>query len=226
MKSLKVLIMGAAGGLGTELALLLAAEGASLLLVDKSTHKLDVLSDQIVEQGFEEPGVCTLDLAVSELQPFEGLAGILQSEYGGLDVFIHCAAEFDGLRPIEQITPDYWFKCMQVNVNSAWLAVTCLSPILQSSGRGRVVLIHEDKKVMNSAYWGAYGVSKASLQSLGTIMSEEFQGTRVEVLNIYPGPMRTSLRASAYLSEDPDSVKHPIDAAVAIVATIKESYPG
>ena len=86
------------------------------------------------------------------------------------------------------------------------------------------MLIHEDQKVMNSAYWGAYGVSKASLQSLGTIMSEEFQGTRVEVLNVYHGPMRTSLRASAYLSEDPDSVKHPVDAAAAIVATIKEIY--
>lgn len=224
MNSLKVLITGATGGLGSELALLLAGKNANLLLLDKSTHKLDALSDRIVQQGFDEPGVCALDLAIAQLPQYEELAELLQSEYGGVDVFIHCAAEFDGLRPIEQISPEYWSKCMQVNVNSAWLAVACLSPLLQSGGKGRVVLVHEDQSTMKSAYWGAYGVSKASLQSLGTIMQEEFEGTRTEVLNVFPGPMRTALRASAYISEDPESVKHPAEAAAVIVETIINSY--
>ena len=224
MKKLNVLITGAAGGLGSELALLFANQGADLLLVDKSSPKLDALSDRIIEAGNREPGVCKLDLACAEVEQYGSLAEILQSEYGGLDVFIHCAAEFDGLRPIDQIDPDYWKKCMQVNAGSAWNAVSVLTPLLRRDTGGRVVLIQEEEKVMRSAYWGAYGVSKASLESIGNILSEEFEGTGIKVLNVNPGPMRTSLRASAYLSEDPNSVRHPADAAAELLGMIRDSY--
>ena len=224
MDQLKVLITGAAGGLGSELAMQLAGNGANLLLLDKDSRGLDTLSDKICAANLEEPGLCPLNLANSGAHEFESLVDILQTQYGGLDVFIHCAAAFQGLQPIDQVSSTQWQECMQVNVNTAWLATVTFLPLLKASVKGRVVFIHENMHVSGSAYWGAYGVSKAALYSLGRILEEELQGTGVVVLNHRPGPMRTSLRARAYLAEDPQSIQDPARTASQIISELNASY--
>ena len=104
MKRLKVLITGATGGLGSALAIQLAHRGANLLLLDKSSEDLDALSDEIRAQNQEEPGVCDLDLSKSGPAEYTNLVNILQQEYGGLDAIIHCAAVFQGLQPMDQVS--------------------------------------------------------------------------------------------------------------------------
>jgi NAD(P)-dependent dehydrogenase (short-subunit alcohol dehydrogenase family) len=224
MENLKVMITGAAGGLGSELAIQLAELGANLLLLDKDSRKLDQLSDKICSYGFDEPGVCALHLGHLTQAQIENLSGVLREEYRGLDVFIHCAATFEGLQPIEQVSAEHWDQSLKVNVISARQCVVSFLDLLKESGKGRVLLIQEDSNVCTSAYRGAYGVSKAALDSFGKILAEEFQGTKIKVLNLYPGPMRTALRAKSFLAEDPNLVPHPAEAAKKIVEQLQSSY--
>jgi len=202
--------------------MLLASLGANLLLVDKDSVNLDRLSDRICAKGYEEPGVCPLNLALTGPAEFDRLAGILRTKFDGLDVIVHCAAAFQGLQPLDQVAGDQWLECMQVNVNAAWLATMACFPLLKSSGKGRVVFIHD--KASASAYWGAYGVSKAALAGLGIILGEECEGTSIKVLNIDPGPIRTALRARAYLAEDPLTVKETAIAAANIIRELRGSF--
>jgi NAD(P)-dependent dehydrogenase (short-subunit alcohol dehydrogenase family) len=217
MNPVKAMITGAAGGLGSELAVQLARQKADLLLVDKASRALDHLSDQIMSEGLDEPGVCSLDFAIAGSEEYEKLVQLLIEEYGGLDVVIHCAAAFHGLQPMDQVSASHWLECMQVNVNAAWLLTNACLPLLKRSSQGRVVFIHDDQQVPESAYWGAYGVSKAALSSLGKILKEELDNSEVQVVNIYPGPMQTSLRARAYLAENPQSLQTAADAATAVL---------
>ncbi len=225
MNHLKVLITGAVGGLGSELALQLAQRGASLLLIDLDSSGLDALSDRICAKNLEEPGVCPLDLANSGPAEFEAIVEILEAQFGGLDVFIHCAAVFPGLQPIDQILNEKWQECMQVNVNAAWQATRSFLPLLKAGEKGRIILIHDNEQISGSAYWGAYGVSKAALNSFGKILEQELHGTTVKVMNHFPGPMRTGLRAKAYLAEDPGSVPCPSSAAAIIIDKLESSFP-
>ena len=223
MDQSKILITGAAGGLGAELATQLAHKGANLLLLDKNTRGLNKLSDDICALGLEEPGVCPMNLAECGPKEHEGLFDILQTQYGGLDIIIHCAASFQGLQPLDQVTLTQWQECQQVNVTSVWLStMTCL-PLLKASSKGRVVLIHESKQITRAAYWGAYAVSKAALRSFAYILEEELQNTGVQVLNCFPETMRTALRASAFHAEDPRSVQDPAIVASEIIREIANS---
>ena len=104
MIRLKILITGASGGLGSALAIQLAHMDTDLLLLDKASRDLDALSDEICAQNQPEPGVCALDLSKSGPVDYQNLVKILQEEYGGLDVIIHCAAAFQGLQPIDQVS--------------------------------------------------------------------------------------------------------------------------
>ena len=133
-----ILITGAAGGLGTALALQCAKAGAELVLLDKDRRGLNQLSDKITDQNLTSPGLYPMDLAGAGLDDFNDLAEIVGSEFGGLYALIHCALDFDGLQPLEQVAPQDWLQSMQVNVNAPWLLSCALLPLLKQSKNGRI----------------------------------------------------------------------------------------
>ncbi|MGD9021031.1 MAG: SDR family NAD(P)-dependent oxidoreductase, partial [Lysobacterales bacterium] len=118
MKDKTILITGAAGGLGAALACACAGEGAELVLLDKDRHGLGSLSDMITDMGFNPPGLYPLDLAGAGIDEFNELVETIGREYRGLDALVHCAVDFEGLQPLDQVEPHHWLRSMQVNVNA------------------------------------------------------------------------------------------------------------
>lgn len=215
-----ILITGAAGGLGSALALGLSRLGANLLLLDKDSHGLDRISERMIAEGFDEPGTCAMDLANAGPAQFDDLAAILENEYAGLDHLVHCAAAFEGLSPLDQVSAADWLSAVQVNLNAPWLLTTSVLPLLRRSRDASVTFVLDDPGKSSSAFWGAYGVSKAAARSLAEILAEELEDSGIRVNAVNPGPMRTPLRARAYLAENPASQAEPGIAANRIIQLI------
>ena len=212
-----ILITGAAGGLGSALALQCAAAGATLVLLDKNRRALGPLSDKIVEQGGAAPGLYPMNLAGAGLQDFNDLAVIISEEFGGLNAVIHCALDFDGLQPLDQIEPHRWLESMQVAVNAPWLLSCVCLPLLRKSSSAHLLFMLDDLEMVNSAYWGAYGVGKSALTGLVRQFDEELSSSTIKVHGINPGAMRTDFRATVYHAENPQQQPEPDVAAAKIV---------
>lgn len=208
-----VLITGAAGSLGAALSRECASMGFNTVMLDKNGKGLDSVWDSIVGAGFQEPFLHPLDLASAGPEQFDLIANSIESEFGGLDGVIHCAASFNGLRPLDQIAPMDWLEQIQVNLNAPWLlSVACL-PLLRRSENSFLYFILEDLEKMKSGYWGAYGASKHALSVLMHQLSVETSPTSLHVLGINPGPMASPLRAEAFHAEDPGTLPDPLIAA-------------
>jgi len=208
-----ILITGAAGGLGSAIALECAARGADLILLDKNRQGLGQISDRIAGQGSSLPGLYPLNLASTGVDEFNELAATIDSEFGGLDALVHCALEFQGLQPLDQIQPQDWLQSMQVNVNAPWLLSCALLPLLQQSENGRLFFLLDDLDKVADAFWGAYGTSKAALHGLVRQFDAALSHTSITVRGIIPGPMRTGFRAKIYQAENP--MEQPDPAIVA-----------
>ena len=221
-----VLITGAAGGLGASLSLQCAQAGFNTVMLDKDRKALEAAWDLIVDRGLPEPALHPLDLAVAGTEQFDELIIALETEFGRLDGLIHCAARFDGLRPLDQIAPAEWLQQVQVNLNAAWLlSVSCL-PLLRQSQSSFMYFLLEDMSKMKGAFWGAYGVSKHALRALVSQFAAECESSGIQVLGINPGAMATSLRAEAYHAENPATLPVSADVAREIVKLISgESTP-
>jgi len=215
-----ILITGAAGGLGSAIALHCAGYGADLVLLDKNRPGLGQLSDRISAQGFAPPGLYPLNLASTGVEEFNDLAATIDSEFGGLDALVHCALEFDGLQPLDQIQPQHWLQSMQVNVNAPWLLSCALLPLLTKSENGRLFFILDDLDKVADAFWGAYGTSKAALHGLVRQFDAALGHTTVSVRGIIPGPMRTAFRAKIYQVENPLEQPDPAIVAGKIVSLL------
>lgn len=218
------MITGAAGGLGSELSILCASAACNTVMLDANIKGLESVYDTIIENGLTEPALHPLDLASATPEQFDQLTEAVKTEFGGLDGLIHCAARFDGLRPLDQISPPEWLHQMQVNVNAGWLlSVSCL-PLLRESEAGALYFILEDMDRMSGAFWNAYGVSKHALEALTRQFAAELSSSGIQVLGINPGPMRTSIRAAAYHGEDPGLRPEPAVAARKIMEILSGEH--
>lgn len=221
MNGKTIIVTGAAGGLGSALSMVSAREGLNTVMVDCDQHSLEEAYDRITDAGLPDPALYPLDLCTAGPEHFGELLDKVNSEFGGLDAVVHCAARFAGLTPLDQVPPAEWLMQIQVNLNAAWLLSAQSIPLLRNSGAGRLYFLLEDMAKVEGAFWGAYGISKHALRALVSQFAAECQSSPVQVLGINPGPLRSPLRSLAYHAENPALQPDPELAAGQIMQFLK-----
>lgn len=211
-----ILVTGAYGGLGAEAAKAAALAGATVVLLGKKVPKLNQVYDAIRKIG-PEPALYPLDMRGADPADYEAMADKIAAELGGLNGILHCAADFSGLRPLETTSPEEFITQMHVNLTAPWLLTQACMPILRTADDAAVVFVAENLSRVNKAYWGAYGIAKAGLEGLVSVLHDETEHTSVRVSALQPGPMRTSIRARAYVEEAATHCPEPAVYATACV---------
>ena len=203
-----ILITGAAGGLGAAAARAAAVAGATVVLLGRKPAKLERLYDAVGALG-PEPLLYPLDLAGASPDDYAEMAARIGSELGRLDGVLHCAADFPGLTPLEQADPAVLARSVHVNLTArAWVSQACL-PLLRQREDAALVFVLDDIERVGQAYWGGYGVAQHAQHGLVASLHRETAAGPVRVAGLQPGPMRTPLRARAYLHEDDREAVEP-----------------
>jgi NAD(P)-dependent dehydrogenase (short-subunit alcohol dehydrogenase family) len=195
-----VLVTGATGGLGEATARACAQAGATVVLLGRKVPRLNRAYDAIKALG-PEPALYPLDLAGADPADYEAMADRIEADLGGLHGIVHCAVEFTGLRPLDLTPPEEFVRQLHVGLTAPWLLTQACLPALKRQADSAVVFVLDDPARVQRAYWGAYGVAKAGLAGLVKQLHDETDTGPVRVAALEPGPMRTDLRARAYVEE-------------------------
>ncbi len=212
LKDKIILITGAGDGIGRVAAITYANHGATVILLGRTTSKLESVYDAIVASGAPEPGIAPMDLATATPDEIQKLAEVMEEQYGRLDGLLHNAAILGERVPVEHYDINTWMKVMQVNLHAVFLLTRIFMPLLRQSSNASLLFSSSGVGATPRAYWGAYAVSKYALEGLAKLLMEELENAssvRVNILN--PGGTRTSMRATAYPNEDPATLKAPED---------------
>lgn len=214
-----VLISGAHGGLGSAAALACASAGATVVLLGRKLPKLNRLYDALAAQG-QAPVLYPLDLEGATPDDYAELAERIGRDLGRLDGVLHCAAEFRGLTPLLQTDPAAFARAIHVNLTAPWwLSQACL-PLLAKSTDAALVFALDDPARVGQAYWGGYGVAQHGLASLVGMLHAELAKSTIRVSGLRPGPMRTPLRARAYVEDGDAGAREPSAYAPACVTLL------
>ena len=205
-----ILVTGAAAGIGRAAARSFAAHGATVVLLDKLIAGMESLYDEIQAAGGPEPAIYPLNLESTAPKDCEELAGTLEREFGRLDGLLHNASMLGALSPLSQFDLELWARVMQVNLHAPYLITrTCLG-LLQHSADASVIFTSADVGRRGRAYWGAYGISQFALEGMMQILADEVEeNTSIRANSLDPGPVRTSMRISAYPAVDPKQWPEP-----------------
>lgn len=213
-----VLVVGAHGAFGAAAARACAAAGATVVLLGRKVPKLNRLYDAIVAAGGEAV-MYPLDLEGASPDDYADMAERIGEALGRLDGILHCAADFRGLTPLEHTDPAVLARALHVNLTArCWLTQACL-PLLREADDAAVVFVLDAAERGQQAYWGGYGLAQAAGAGLVPMMHNELAGTRVRVSGLYPGPMRSPLRAKSHVEEDDVIARDPA-ACVAEAVTL------
>lgn len=221
-----MLVAGAYGGLGREASLACAAAGARLVLLGRKVPKLNRLHAAVTASG-GEAALYPLDLEGAGPDDYAEMAARIEDAYGRLDGVLHCAAGFPGLTPLEHTDPAAFARAIHVNLTARWWLTQACLPLLRRAPDGAVVFAMDDPARTSQAYWGGYGVAQGSLETLVAMLGAELGSTPVRVSGLRPGPMRTPLRARAYVDrEDPTDAADPSVYAAACVHLLSAAGAG
>lgn len=194
----RVVVTGAARGLGRAFAEGALASGARVVIADILEDRGRETAAELAPAG--EVSFVHVDLA--DPDSIASLASAATVALGGVDGLVNCAAIATGIggKTSEDIDIETWDRVMAVNVRGTWLVVNAFAPALRAAGNGKIVNIASD-----TAMWGAprlmhYVASKGAVISMTRSFARELGNDGIAVNAIAPG--LTLVEATEYVPED------------------------
>lgn len=207
-----IAISGAGDGIGRAASLACAQLGATVILIGRTTSKLEAVYDEIEQKGWPQPAIFPMDLLTATEQDYENLANAAEQEFGNLHGLLHNAAIFGGLSPIQSVTLKSWQDVMQVNVNAAFALTRYLLPLMINEDDASIIFTSSTVGREPRAFWGSYAVSKAADEMLMQVLQLELENTsNIRVNSVNPGATATKMRNQAFPAENPETLPSPED---------------
>jgi NAD(P)-dependent dehydrogenase (short-subunit alcohol dehydrogenase family) len=217
------LVTGASRGIGAATALELAAAGAHVILVARTAKALEEVEEQIHQSGGSAT-IAPLDL--TEGESIGKLAVAVAERWQKLDILVLNAAMLGSLSPVQDIDPKEYSRLLSLNLLANQAMIAAFDPLLRQAERADIVAITSSVGAEPRAFWGAYGSSKAALETLLGAYADETEFTlKVRVHIVDPGATRTRMRALAFPGEEPEDVKPPEVVGHAILERIQADVP-
>jgi NAD(P)-dependent dehydrogenase (short-subunit alcohol dehydrogenase family) len=217
------LVTGASRGIGAATAEALAAAGAHVILVARSTDGLEEVEERIHQAGGSAT-IAPLDLTQGE--SIGKLAAAVAERWQELHVLVLNAAMLGSLSPVEHIDAKEYARILTLNVAANQALIAAFDPMLRRADRADVVAITSSVGHEPRAFWGAYGSSKAALENLVLSYGDETEHSgKLRVHVIDPGATRTRMRALAFPGEEPEDVKPPEVVAEFILERLSSDVP-
>ena len=214
-------VTGASRGLGRATALALAREGAHVIAVARTEGGLTELDDDIRKLG---NSATLVPLNLTDYSAIDRLGAVIFERWKKLDILVGNAGVLGKLTPISHAEPKMWDDVMAVNVTVNYRLVRSLDPLLRQSEAGRAVFVTSAAVRKCRPYWGPYSVSKAALEAMVKTYAGEIATTPIKANCFNPGPVRTSMRASAMPGEDPLSLPTPEDVGEQLIAMCEPGF--
>lgn len=209
-----VLVTGAGDGIGRALALRCASLGARVVLLGRTSSKLEAVYDEIIAAEHPRPSICPFDLAEPDPDKHAAIAQAIEQEFDRLDGLVHNAGILGNRSPIEHYPPEVWQQVMAINVTGPFLLTRACLPLLRKTPSASIIFTSSGVGRSGRAYWGAYAASKFAIEGLMEVLADELENFDVRVNSVNPGKTRTAMRRAAYPAEDPETLPAP-DAVLA-----------
>ena len=178
----RVVVTGAAQGIGRAIVAAMAAAGAKVAALDLDAAGLETA------RAAGAARVDTLDL--SDQQAVMDTIGAIGAEFGGVDILVTAAGGVRGqvAQPLEQVDDRVWRQLFEANVDAAFFCAQAVAPKMKAQGAGRIVTISSGAGLRPSLTGiQAYSAAKHALVGLTKQLALELGPHGITVNSVAPG---------------------------------------
>ena len=180
------LITGATGGIGTQIAKKMYAQGAILALTDMNMDKLKALQSELGDRVF----VYSANLTDSD--SLKELVKNVEKECGKIDILVNNAGiTKDGLSM--RMTDEQWQQVLDINLTAGFKLARAVIPGMMKRRFGRIIGMASIVGVMGNAGQANYSASKAGLIAMSKCMAQELASRGITLNCVAPGFIKTPM---------------------------------
>ncbi|WP_430609537.1 SDR family oxidoreductase [Enterococcus sp. DIV0876] len=187
-KHKRVIVTGAASGIGRATAEQFIQQGAIVGLIDLNEEELAEIQQSFRDDVYVEA------VDVTDSEGLQSAISTLAEALGGLDI-LHVNAGINGtFTPIEELTIEEWDQTIDTNLRSTFLTVKAAIPLMKANG-GSIVITSSinGNRIFNNFGASAYSTSKAGQVAFAKMAALELSGYNIRVNVICPGAISTNI---------------------------------
>lgn len=207
-------ITGASQGIGESIALSLAKEGASLVLIGRSNDKLQKVASDCVKVGGTAK---TIAFDLSEVEKIPALVNEILSSFPKVDILVNNAGTYAKGNPYESDTKD-WDYALDLNFRSVYHLTNRLLPSVPSEG-GAIINISSIAGLTTYKGGEIYTATKYALRAYSNCLFDSVREKGIKVTCLFPGFVNTELGREDNIV--PEKMIQPDDIASAVLWAIK-----
>ncbi len=189
LKDRVAIITGGSRGIGREIALLFAREGAKVAVTARSSDQLSEVVKDISRSGGEAVGVSA---DVTREEDVQNMVEQTMSKFGGIDILVNNAGILQGA-PFVVYEPEEWRRVIEVNLMGTFYCTRAVAPILIERGWGRIINIASRSGKIGVMYLTAYVASKHAVVGFTKALAEELGPFNITVNAVCPGTVKTEM---------------------------------
>ena len=200
----RILVTGAASGIGQATALRLLDEGAKVVAADIAADGLDKTRAQADEAATGER-LTTLEMNVGdEDSVVEGVRSSVE-QLGGLDSLVNAAGILRATHTHETST-ELWNQIININLTGTFLVVREALPALLANSRSAIVNFSSTSAAFAHPYMAAYAASKGGIQSFTHALALEYAKQGLRAACVAPGSIKSGITdaTGGYIPQDAD----------------------
>ena len=187
----RIVITGAASGIGRAASLLAAAQGASLVLADRA----DAVHETAAAAGDAAAAAVT---DIRDEQQVTALIDECVDRYGGIDGLYANAGILGTYKPFKDLTAEDWLQTLSVNTVGTFLCVKHAAARFVEQGHGSIVCTASVAGLRANAGNVDYSASKAGVVSMVQTIAYELYGSGVRINAVCPGLVETGMTAALF----------------------------
>jgi len=186
LENKRCIVSGIGPGLGREIALAFAREGADVALGARTESTLEQVKGEVEALG-RKAVVSRTD--ITDQGECDGLVAACVDAFGGVDVLVHNAFAPDVFQMFEDVDLQAWRTMMDVNLFGSLQLTKSVIPVMKEQQSGSIVFVNSMivRKVL--PLQGGYATSKGALMTAAQVLAKELGPYKIRVNSIVPGWM-------------------------------------
>jgi NAD(P)-dependent dehydrogenase (short-subunit alcohol dehydrogenase family) len=181
-------VTGIGPGMGRDISLNLAREGADIVMVGRSDRHMPGVAAEVEALGRRTWQV-QADVAVAD--DCARVAQVVGDEVGALDILVNSAFHAGRIEPFEEANLDKWRRPLDINYFGTLQLTQALLPALKAAGAdggdARVIMVNTMSVQMIDEHQGSYVGSKAALAGVTKVLARELGRYGIRVNSVHPG---------------------------------------
>ncbi len=183
------IVTGGSRGLGKATAVLLAQQGAAVVICDIRRELADIAAQEITAAGGQ---ALSYAADISNAGEVDAMVAATVEHFGTVDILVNNAGIMRTTSPAETIPADEWQSMLDVNVTGVFQCMKAVLPILKAKRSGKIVNVSSSAGRSMSTFNGAhYTACKAAVLGLTRHIANEAAPYNININAVAPGSFAT-----------------------------------